>query len=132
MKRLVLLLLFSSAVSAGAAPLTRLPAEFRVDGIYLPVSINGGAPVPMKLCVGLDQTQLAGAGNTSVTAKLGVGRLAAQAIVVKVKALPSDLAGRLGEDVLGDRILVIRSREHAVYVTDPITPAVPAPMVASR
>ncbi len=120
--------------TAAAAQMARIPASFRGDDVYLQVSLNGGAPVWMKFDVGAATSVLAGA-TRPAQLSVAAGPAALERVRFRPSAVPgglapdgTPLAGRLGEDCLGDRVLVIRKREHEVWLSPPIdTSAVPLP-----
>jgi hypothetical protein len=130
---------------ASAAELTRLPARVEGHDVYLQVRLNGGAPVWMKFDVGAGRSSLASAGMAAKNkpcgpAPLGVslGDVALAPVRFVTNTVPAasgpdgaPLAGHLGEDSLGDRVLVIKYAKGEVYISPPIdTSRVPLPPLA--
>jgi hypothetical protein len=137
--RLALALCFAalSALPARAAELTRLPARVEGHDVYLQVRLAGGAPVWMKFDVGAGRSTLAAPQSASLGALVGVslGSVALAPVRFETKSASAaagpdgaPLAGHLGEDSLGDRVLVIEYAKREVYISPPIdTSAVPLP-----
>jgi hypothetical protein len=123
------------AVPASAAELTRLPARVEGRDVYLQVRLDGGAPVWMKFDVGADRSSLTAPPAAPVHVSVGDVALTPVRFVTNAAAAApgpdgAPLAGRLGEDSLGDRVLVIRYAKGEVYLSPPIdTSRVPLPAV---
>ena len=120
------------AAPAGAAELTRIPARVQGHDVYLQVRLDGGAPVWMKFDVGADHSSLAAAAQRPASISVGGVALAPVRFGAAAPTAPgpdgAPLAGHLGEDSLGDRVLVIRYAARAVYLSPPIdTASVPLP-----
>jgi hypothetical protein len=135
------------AVAAGPpAGVTVLPAVFRGNDIYLNVRLNNGAPVWMKFDIGAPGSSIAAAyikGDARRAARMTMtlGAVTLPGIYFDLAKSPIGvapdggvLAGRLGRNWLGDRMIVVRHREHEVWLSAPIdTSGSPAPLaVAAR
>ncbi|HXC55380.1 MAG TPA: hypothetical protein VNU97_08805 [Rhizomicrobium sp.] len=131
----VLAALALSGAGASAADLTRLPARFLGHDVYLQVRLNGAAPVWMKFDVGAAESSVSAAtiaGDARHAARVSVqlGPVALPGVYFDVAATEpglapdgTPLAGRLGEDSLGDRILVIRYRDRTAWLSPPVSSA---------
>lgn len=129
---------------AVAAPLTSLPASFRGSDVYLKVSLNGAAPVWMKFDIGAAESSLASAyvhGDARTAARMTVtlGSVTLPGIFFDLSnAAPgvapdgTPIAGKLGQDWLGRRMVEVRYREHEVWLSAPIDEVAHAVTVAAR
>ncbi len=115
----------ATAGAATAAPgLQQVPAAFRGNDLFLKVSLNGAAPVWLIFDANAYASTLgAGAHAGRMTVKLGAVALQPVAFdIAKAPQSPRGLTvvGRLGRDSLGDRMLIIRTREHQVWLSPPV------------
>jgi|SRR5581483_3381858 len=128
-----------AAIPAVSAEPVQIPAKFEGNAVYLQVRLNDGAPVWMRFDVGASDSVLSPAGGATL----------AKASVADVKLGPVDLqhvyfdrdqpvaatgpdgqavAGRLGEDALGNRVLIVRYADKKVFLSEPVqTASVPFP-----
>jgi hypothetical protein len=132
--------LLAACVAADAAPaaLTQLPARFEGKNVFLQVSLNGGTPVWMKFEAGTSESsvsadylkKIAPGANNSPVLNVKIGPVALNGVQFALdRPTPaagpggSVLAGRLGEDSLGDRVLMIRYAKRQVFLSPPIDTA---------
>ncbi|MBV9541856.1 MAG: hypothetical protein JO167_11370 [Alphaproteobacteria bacterium] len=127
-----------SAASAQNDNLTQIPARFSGNDVLLQVSLNGATPVWMKFDSSIPGSLLEAsyAERTAlhfplVDVKLGPVTL--EHVYFEPQAEDGAVAGRIGADALGDRVMVIDYKAHKVFVTEPVHPDVPAaPMTLAR
>jgi hypothetical protein len=124
LRLLAIATLFSAApgLSYAAPPqLARVPAAFRGDQVYLQVRLNGGAPVWMAFDFNAPASTLCAGARPVTRATVRAGTIA-QVVTFRRSVCAAGVAGRLGTDWLGDRVAEIRTREHEVWVSAPVTP----------
>ena len=124
------------AGSAHAAELTRLPARVHGRDVYLQVRLDGGAPVWMQFDVGAAHSSLARPRPAPASITVGSVPLTPVRFVTNTAAPAAPgpggapLAGHLGEDSLGDRVLVVKYAKGEVWLSPPIdTASVPLPPI---
>ena len=131
---IVLAALAMPALAAEPPAAVRVPAAFRGNDVYLRVRLDGGAPVWMRFDVGVSESSLAPAfagGNSGSAARMTVrvGALTVPGVLFHLAKPPAGrapdggaLAGRLGQDWLGTRMVELRYREHEVWMSEPVVP----------
>ena len=119
------------------ASVTALPASFRGHDVFLKVRLNGGAPVWMKFDIGAAGSSLTSAyvhGDARRAARMSVtlGAVTLPGVFFDLSKSPAGLApdgsivaGRLGQDWLGNRMVEVRYRQHEVWMSAPIDPVAP-------
>lgn len=131
---LALLAAASTGTAMAAPKLEEVPAAFRGNDVFLKVSLNGAAPVWLKFDANANESALASGylpGDSRAAARMAarmtvkLGAVALPAVffdIAKAPASPGGLAvaGRLGRDSFGDRMLIIRTREHQVWLSPPV------------
>ena len=129
---------------AFAAPPIQVPASFRGSDVYLKVSLNGSAAVWMKFDIGAAESSLTSAyvhGDARTAARMTVtlGSVTLPGIFFDLSnAAPgvapdgTPIAGKLGQDWLGRRMVEVRYREHEVWLSAPIDEVAHAVTVAAR
>jgi hypothetical protein len=142
LRLLALPALVSLAASAALASpaLTRLPAEFRGSDIYLQVRVNDAAPLWMKLDVAESRSILSpsaakalGLADPSQGVTLRAGAIAFSNVAFQTASTCTCAApvSILGEDFLGDRVLMIKPALKEVWISEPVNPGQPAPANAN-
>lgn len=128
-------LLAPVAVHAAPSQMTRVPALFQNGQVYLKVSLNNAAPTWMAFDVNAPGSTLCATRSARATVRAGT---IAETVTFRPSSAAAScatgdrvVAGRLGSDWLGDRVAEVRTREHEVWLSAPITPTADRPMVAA-
>jgi len=125
----------ATAGAATAAPkLEQIPAAFRGNDLFLKVSLNGAAPVWLKFDANANDSALTpgclpgdsrSAARAAARMPVKLGAVALPAVFFDIAGAPASphgltVVGRLGRDSFGNRMLIVRPRQHQVWLSPPV------------